>query len=100
VGEIGRVLAYEKIRSRRWMTGPEVEALLDRLAQGAFLVSGARRVRICRDPSGDKFLDAALAGSAQYVVSGDLDLTALETHGEIRIVTPRRFLEMLGASSA
>jgi putative PIN family toxin of toxin-antitoxin system len=100
VREIGRVLAYEKIRSRRWMTGPEVEALLDRLAQGAFLVSGARRVRICRDPSGDKFLDAALAGSAQYVVSGDLDLTALETHGEIRIVTPRRFLEMLGASSA
>jgi len=98
--EIRRVLAYEKIRRRRWMTESEAEALLGRLAEGAFLVSGARRVRVCRDPSDDKFLDAALAGRAQYVVTGDPDLTTLETYGEVRIVTPRRFLEILGPAVA
>jgi putative PIN family toxin of toxin-antitoxin system len=51
--------------------------------------------RICRDPEDDKFLDAALAGRAKYLVSGDRDLLTLEFHRGVQIITPSNFLKLL-----
>jgi putative PIN family toxin of toxin-antitoxin system len=93
--EVGRVLFYEKIRSRQWMTGDDVERLLRRLAESAIMVPGRQEVRVCRDPGDDKFLAAALEGKAQYVVSGDRDLTHIKAYRGVRIILPRQFLEIL-----
>lgn len=40
-------------------------------------------------------LEAALAGRADYLVSGDEDLTILGQFRGIAIVTPREFLDVL-----
>jgi predicted nucleic acid-binding protein len=37
-------------------------------------------------------LEAAVAGAAQYIVTGDEDLLVLKKFETIRIVTPRVFL--------
>ncbi|TQE99206.1 MAG: putative toxin-antitoxin system toxin component, PIN family [Spiribacter salinus] len=56
------------------------------------IVAILRTVQACRDPKDDKFLDAALAGGAQAIISGDRDLLELDPFHGIRIVSPAVFL--------
>ncbi len=93
--EMGRALFYEKLRKARWMTEEEVAALVRSLAREAILVPGRVRVKASRDPDDDKFLEAAIEGQAQYVVTGDKDLLGLKTYRGIRIVRPAGFLPIL-----
>ncbi len=50
---------------------------------------------VCRDPSDDKFIAAALAGAARTVIARDSDLTTLERPFGIAILTPRAWLATL-----
>jgi uncharacterized protein len=45
-------------------------------------------VRVCRDPKDDKFLELAVDGQAQMLVTGDKDLLALSPHRDVQILTP------------
>ncbi len=47
------------------------------------------------DPDDDKFLEAALAGNVDYLVSGDKHLLDLDSFRGIEIITPREFLDLL-----
>ena len=47
------------------------------------------------DPSDDKFLEAALEGKADCIVSGDEHLLALKSFRGIPIITARKFIERL-----
>ena len=93
--EVGRVLAYEKLRKHRWLTDAEVMELLEALARQSVMVPGTTAVTASRDPEDDKFLAAGLEGEGEYVVTGDKDLLALEAYQKIRIVTPAAFLRTL-----
>lgn len=45
------------------------------------------------DPDDDKILEAAVAGNADYIISGDSHLLQLEKHREIPIHSPNQFLK-------
>lgn len=48
------------------------------------------------DPSDDFLLALAAAGSADFLVTGDKrDLIGLETHGNTKIISARRFADIL-----
>jgi putative PIN family toxin of toxin-antitoxin system len=47
------------------------------------------------DPDDDKFLEAAVAGNVDYIVSGDRHLLDLDSFRGIEIVEPRAFYECL-----
>jgi predicted nucleic acid-binding protein len=47
------------------------------------------------DPDDDKFLEAAVAGNVDYIVSGDRHLLDLASFRGIDIVEPRAFYERL-----
>lgn len=49
-------------------------------------------VRECRDPKDDKFLEVALNGSADVIITGDADLIALHPWREIAIMSPAEYL--------
>jgi uncharacterized protein len=49
----------------------------------------------CSDPDDDKFLEAALAAHADYVVSGDAALVKVKQYRGIAIVRPTQFLDLL-----
>jgi uncharacterized protein len=51
--------------------------------------------RVCRDPSDDKFIEAALAARAGLMIARDADLTDLVKPFGVEIVTPRQFLGRL-----
>ena len=55
------------------------------------------RVFACRDPKDDKFLEVAISGQADVIVSGDEDLLTMNPFPGIPIITPRAFLHMLDA---
>jgi predicted nucleic acid-binding protein len=62
------------------------------------LVIPDERIAACRDPKDDKFLEAAIAGDADVIVSGDRDLEVLSPFRSIPIVGPLTFLRMLTQS--
>lgn len=64
--------------------------VLGRVAERVQIISP---VRVCRDPRDDKFLEVALNGAADRIVSGDKDLLALRRFRGIPIVTPREYPE-------
>jgi predicted nucleic acid-binding protein len=53
--------------------------------------------RVCRDPDDDVVLATAVAGRADFIVTGDDDLLVLKRFRGIRILSPRQVLEMLHA---
>ncbi|MBW2038052.1 MAG: putative toxin-antitoxin system toxin component, PIN family [Deltaproteobacteria bacterium] len=44
------------------------------------------------DPDDDKFIECAVALKADFVISGDKSLTAIQDYMGIKIVTPKEFL--------
>lgn len=79
---------------------PETVALrpvLDLIAT-ATLVHPRQIPAVCRDPGDDIFLAAAVTGSAQFIVSEDLDLLDLGNYEGIQIVTAESFLRVLETS--
>jgi predicted nucleic acid-binding protein len=85
-------LALPRIRQKYHVSDTQVEALLDLIALRGDLVTPTRTVRVCRDPKDDMLIEAALAGAAKYVVTGDEDLLVLRRFETMRFVTPRTFL--------
>ena len=51
-------------------------------------------ITVCRDPDDDKFLERAVSGNADYLVSGDDDLLALHPFRAIPILRPAAFLNV------
>ena len=51
-----------------------------------------------RDADDDKFIEAAVVGDCQYIVSGDKDLLDLRLYKNIQIINPTDFLELVGLS--
>ena len=55
----------------------EARALMALLRRRATLVTPSRRIRRSRDPDDDKFLECAVAGAAEWLVTADHDLLSL-----------------------
>jgi putative PIN family toxin of toxin-antitoxin system len=68
-------------------------ALLDRLAPNLVVVEIVQRVRACRDPKDDPFLEVAVNGSANLIVTGDRDLLSLHPFRGIDILSPSAYLD-------
>jgi uncharacterized protein len=72
---------------------PDTRAWLKKLMGAAELVAISERIAACRDPTDDKFLELAINGRADLIVSGDGDLLALNPFRDIPIVTPAVFVQ-------
>jgi len=76
---------------------PRLRDWLRELLAAAELVTITERITACRDPKDDKFLELAISGHADLIVSGDADLLALNPFQGIPIVTPAIFVSGRGA---
>ena len=65
---------------------------VERLGGVARMISIPRQLRACRDPKDDKFLDVAVHGGAQAIITGDRALLELDPFLGVRIVKPAAFL--------
>ena len=78
------------------------ERYIDPETLGAFLrtvwlyaeqVSIPTPILACRDPRADKFLEVAVHGRADLILTGDADLLALHPYEGIAILAPAEFLQ-------
>jgi uncharacterized protein len=72
-------------------TVPLFAARLHRIFAAAEMVTITERVAACRDPKDDKFLELAVNGHAEVIVSGDADLLVLDPFRGIPVITPAAF---------
>ncbi len=67
-------------------------ARFNQLFASAELVTITERIVACRDPTDDKFLELAVNGKADMVVSGDADLLVMHPFQGIPIVIAAAFV--------
>jgi putative PIN family toxin of toxin-antitoxin system len=70
------------------------EEFLTTLPEFATRVAIVERIKACRDPRGDKFLEAAVNGHADFLVTGDRALLAMRTFRSVAIVSPTGYLQI------
>lgn len=93
--EIGRVLRYPKISRRHGWPEKEVARFIEDVRHLAVLTPGELTLSIvAEDPSDNRYLECALEGDAEYIVSGDRHLLELEYFRGIEILTPSMFLKL------
>ena len=95
VDEVLRALGYRKVR--RLLRGADAQLWFEDVVVLADVVADRELSGICDDPDDDKYLAAALEGRASHVVTGDRRFLTLGEHAGVAIVTPRAFLDLLGA---
>ena len=93
IAELNDVLGCE--RFARYVSEEERARFLQSLLHEARLVEIGEKVRACRDPKDDKFLELAVNGEADCIVSGDDDLLSLDPFRGIQILAPDKFLNAL-----
>ena len=59
-----------------------------------------KNIHVCRDPSDDKFLECAVEGRANYIVSADKDLLDLKIFEGIEIIEAPVFWQKLREEQA
>lgn len=68
------------------------DALLERVASLVEIIDVLQPIRASRDAKDDKFLEAAVNGRADVIVTGDKDLLDLNPFRGVAIVTPAEYL--------
>jgi putative PIN family toxin of toxin-antitoxin system len=87
---------FHAVLARPYLTRLVSEASIDwlnKLMALAELVTITERIAACRDPTDDKFLELAVSGRADMIVSGDNDLLVLNPFRDIPIVSPATFVQ-------
>ena len=64
-----------------------------RLRLASELVEILERVDLCRDEKDNKFLEVAINGRADYLITGDNDLLVLRPFQDVKIMTVNEFLD-------
>jgi uncharacterized protein len=72
---------------------PDFLDWLHELMEAAELVKITERIAACRDPKDDKFLELAVNGHADVLITGDSDLLALNPFRGVPIITPADFVQ-------
>ncbi|MGC2161440.1 MAG: putative toxin-antitoxin system toxin component, PIN family [Silvibacterium sp.] len=93
LSELADVLSRAKFD--RYATVEQRNQFLRLVGRSAQMVSIVRRVHACRDPKDDKFLELAINGQAQLILTGDQDLLALHPFHGITIQAPAEYLANL-----
>ena len=93
VAELNDVLSRKKFN--KYVTEEERIEFLILLLHETVFVEVKENIAECRDQRDDKFLELAVCGNSQYIISGDADLLVLHPFRNISIVTPRDFLELI-----
>lgn len=96
LGELSRVLRYPKVMSHHGLSEQAVDRFVRRLETHAVVVFPEHNTgTITADPTDNMYLDCAIAGLADVIVSGDRHLLALREHAGISILRPAEFIRLL-----
>jgi len=90
----------EKLRLKFGLSSTDADLVRSKLEANADLISTVETLKIVKaDPDDDRVLECAVAGRADYIVSGDRHLLKLGSYDDIPILTVRQFLNQIEPTS-
>ncbi|MEG5038297.1 MULTISPECIES: putative toxin-antitoxin system toxin component, PIN family [unclassified Microcoleus] len=91
LNELEQVLNRKKFK--KYLSLEDRQVFLLKFISSSQLVSITENITVCRDEKDNKFLELAVSGNANVIVTGDLDLLVLTPFQAVEIVTPDMFIE-------
>ncbi len=96
IREIRQVLLYPKIKKLHRLTPKQIDRALAEISDAATVTPGEIRINSVKDdPQDNKYLECAVEGQVDFIISGDHHLTGLREFEGIRIVEPATFLKLM-----
>jgi len=93
--ELVDVLNRPRISRKYGLSQDDIKTVLSLILLRGEAVTPVRSITACRDPKDNKFLEVAVAGQADVLVSGDEDLLVLHPFEGVPILQPFEFLQQL-----
>jgi len=90
LSELAQVLARPKFD--KYLSPEDRKRFFTLIAPLCIKIDIVQTITACRDPKDNKFLELALNGSADFILSGDKDLLALHPFQGIPIYKPAEYL--------
>jgi putative PIN family toxin of toxin-antitoxin system len=92
LNEIGEVIRRQKFHAGK----NEVEYFLKSIEEISGKIVTTKRIKKgSRDKTDNKYIECAIAGNADYIISGDNDLLDLKKFKNIKIITAKDYLEKI-----
>jgi len=99
VREMNQTLAYPRLREIYEGAGIGRDELIEAVLRVAKMVEVTKKIELIQeDPADNKFLECALDGKADYIVSGDSHLLRIGQYQRIQIHTVRQFTKLMEES--
>ncbi|MGB5770128.1 MAG: putative toxin-antitoxin system toxin component, PIN family [Crocosphaera sp.] len=76
----------------RYLSFDSRRQILSKLLLDSELVEITETITVCRDPKDNQFLELAVSGKANFMITGDQDLLVLNPFQGIQIITVNEFL--------
>ena len=91
IDELSDVLSRSKFD--RYLAKSIRQELLETLVEASLLVQPSESINECRDSKDNKYLELAISGHAESLITGDEHLLVLNPFKKIKIITVLEFLD-------
>jgi putative PIN family toxin of toxin-antitoxin system len=88
--EINQVLKRKKFD--KYLTAKDKEEFIFKFVEKSELIIIKETINACRDAKDNKFLELAVSGNGDFIITGDQDLLVLNPFRKIEIITVNEFL--------
>lgn len=95
IRELEEILLREK---KFGINKEECKETRQKLLKFSTLIVPVEKIEFKKDPNDSKILECAVAGNADYIISGDKHLLKLKEFRGSKIVSPRKMLKILLSS--
>ena len=96
LSEVRRVLLYPRLKKLHCCSTKQIDQFLKKLARIAEITPGQLIIKAIKDdPTDNKYLECAVEGRADFIISGDHHLTDLKTFQGIKITNPSTFINYI-----
>ena len=95
LAELAEVLSRPKLN----IPVSDIRSLFRVVRKRARVIRKIKLLKLCRDPKDDIILATAISGRAEFLITGDKDLLSIKDIQNFSILTPARFIEVLGHQS-
>lgn len=89
--EVREVLLRTKFD--KYITQSKRQEFFEDLIETVLFIEVTEKIAECRDAEDNKYLELAVNGNAECIITGDEDLLVLNPFREIDILTVQKFLE-------
>lgn len=97
--EVGRVLRYPRITKRHGLDDTKITLVTEMLAEQAVWVEPLEQLNIVTENGSDnRYLECAVAGGADFIISGDEHLLKVECFRGMFVLNPAAFIALLNTA--